>query len=48
MGHSDTAMTVRNGGRWIPEAGPDAGNKAVELFAGKCCDKAAIAGDLQR
>ena len=48
MGHSDTTMIFRNYGRWIPDAVPDAGNKAVELFAGKCCDKAAIAGDLQR
>lgn len=48
MGHADTTMIFRNYGRWIPDAVPDAGNKAVAMFAQKGCDKAAIAGDFQR
>lgn len=46
MGHADTAMIYRNYGRWIPDAAPQAGNKAVEMFGNadeECCDKAAIA-----
>ncbi|MFT4171792.1 MAG: site-specific integrase [Rhodocyclaceae bacterium] len=34
MGHSDTTMIFRNYGRWIPDASPLAGGKAVEMFAG--------------
>jgi len=52
MGHADTTMIFRNYGRWIPDAVPNAGDKAVEMFAEKPskkgCDKAAIAGDFQR
>lgn len=33
MGHADTAMVFRNYGRWVKDAAPDAGNKAVEMFA---------------
>lgn len=33
MGHSDTAMIFRNYGRWIKDAAPEAGNKAVEMFS---------------
>lgn len=47
MGHADLSMIYRNYGRWIPDAAPQAGNKAVELFGTtgkkKGCDKAAIA-----
>lgn len=32
MGHADTGMIYRTYGRWIPDAAPQAGNKAVELF----------------
>lgn len=42
MGHSDTTMIFRNYGRWIPDAVPDAGNKAVEMFAGIAQINAAI------
>ncbi len=35
MGHSDTTMIFRVYGRWIPDATPDAGGKAVEMFAKK-------------
>ena len=41
MGHADTAMIYRNYGRWIPDASPDAGNKAVEIFGKKAKKKAA-------
>lgn len=43
MGHADTGMIYRKYGRWITDAAPQAGAKAVEMFAGKSCDKAAIA-----
>lgn len=33
MGHSDWTMIARVYGRWIPETAPEAGNKAVALFA---------------
>ncbi|AQG98554.1 integrase [Burkholderia sp. KK1] len=33
MGHSDTTSIMRNYGRWIPSSNPDAGGKAVALFA---------------
>lgn len=32
MGHSDIGMIRRNYGRWMPEAAPDAGQKAVRTF----------------
>lgn len=32
MGHSDTTMIFRNYGRWIPDASPLAGQKAIEMF----------------
>lgn len=32
MGHSDTTMIFKIYGRWIPDATPDAGDKAVEMF----------------
>jgi hypothetical protein len=41
MGHVDTAMIYRNHGRWIPDAAPEAGNRAVEMFC-KPSEKAAI------
>lgn len=34
MGHADTTMIMRNYGRWMPSADPNAGGKAVEKFAG--------------
>ncbi|KVC84007.1 Arm DNA-binding domain-containing protein [Burkholderia ubonensis] len=33
MGHSDTTSIKRNYGRWIPSSDPEAGGKAVALFA---------------
>lgn len=33
MGHSDLTMIARTYGRWITDAAPDAGNKAVALFS---------------
>lgn len=33
MGHSTVSTTLRNYGRWMPLADPDAGGKAVERFA---------------
>nr|WP_244257586.1 site-specific integrase [Paraburkholderia phymatum] len=33
MGHSDTTSIKRNYGRWIPNSDPQAGSRAVELFA---------------
>lgn len=33
MGHSDTTSIRRNYGRWIPSSDPQAGGKAVALFA---------------
>lgn len=42
MGHSDTTMIFRNYGRWIPDAVPEAGNKAVEMFAAIKPKKAVI------
>lgn len=35
MGHTDTGMINRIYGKWIVDAQPDAGSKAVELFAKK-------------
>ncbi|QDQ25623.1 site-specific integrase [Chitinimonas arctica] len=32
MGHSDWTMIARVYGRWIPDANPTAGNKALEVF----------------
>lgn len=32
MGHRDVGMIRRNYGRWMPDAAPDAGSKAVALF----------------
>lgn len=32
MGHSDWTMIARVYGRWIPDADPNAGDKAVEIF----------------
>jgi len=34
MGHADTTMIMRNYGRWMPSADPNAGGRAVEKFAG--------------
>jgi integrase len=33
MGHNDTQMLRRIYGRWIPEADPMAGSRAVEVFS---------------
>lgn len=33
MGHADTNMIFRVYGRWIPDATPQAGGKAVEMFS---------------
>ena len=42
MGHSDTTLIFRNYGRWIPDAVPEAGNKAVEMFSTGATENAAI------
>lgn len=39
LGHSDLSMLSRVYGRWIKSATPDAGHKAVALFADKSCGK---------
>jgi len=41
MGHSDLTMIARTYGRWIDDAAPTAGSKAVEMFRQKSCPKAA-------
>lgn len=41
MGHTDTTSIRRNYGRWIPSSDPDAGGKAVALFAPKKAGKKA-------
>ena len=42
MGHSEWTMIARIYGRWIPEAAPDAGEKAVKIFAANAGKKAGI------
>jgi integrase len=42
MGYSDWTMIARIYGRWIPEAAPDAGEKAVKIFAANAGKKAGI------
>jgi integrase len=39
MGHSDTTSIRRNYGRWIPNSDPQAGSRAVELFASENAGK---------
>jgi integrase len=39
MGHSDMTMIARTYGRWIADAVPEAGNKAVQMFAKKAAQK---------
>lgn len=39
MGHSDLTMIARIYGRWITDAAPEAGKKAVELFSKKAAKK---------
>jgi integrase len=41
MSHSDWTMIARIYGRWIPDAAPNAGSKAVEIFGGKLQPKTA-------
>ncbi|MFD1557034.1 tyrosine-type recombinase/integrase [Paraburkholderia silviterrae] len=41
MGHSDTTSIRRNYGRWIPSSDPNAGGKAVALFASENAGKKA-------
>lgn len=42
MGHSDWTMIARVYGRWIPDAVPDAGEKAVRVFGPGSAASAAI------
>ncbi|CAJ0816161.1 hypothetical protein LMG18101_02830 [Ralstonia flaminis] len=35
MGHADWTMIARVYGRWMPSADTEAGNRAVEKFAGE-------------
>jgi integrase len=42
MGHSDWTMIARIYGRWVPEAAPDAGQKAVKIFAANAGKNAGI------
>jgi len=37
MGHSDLTMIARTYGRWIDDAAPTAGSKAVKMFRQKSC-----------
>jgi integrase len=46
MGHSDWTVIARIYGRWIPEAAPDAGQKAVKIFGQNAGITAANAGKL--
>jgi integrase len=46
MGHSDWTMIARIYGRWIPEAAPDAGQKAVKIFGQNAGITVANAGKL--
>ena len=39
MGHSDLTMISRTYGRWIADAAPEAGNRAVEMFGEKAAEK---------
>ena len=39
MGHSDLTMISRTYGRWITDAAPEAGNRAVEMFGGNAAVK---------
>lgn len=39
MGHSDFTMIARIYGRWITDAAPEAGSKAVEMFSIKAAEK---------
>jgi integrase len=39
MGHSDMTMISRVYGRWIADAAPEAGGKAVEMFTKKAAEK---------
>ena len=39
LGHSDWGMIRRVYGRWITDAAPEAGNKAVEMFRKKAAEK---------
>jgi len=38
MGHKDWAMIRQVYGKFMPEATPNAGDKAVSIFAEKSCD----------
>ncbi|MGF6643155.1 Arm DNA-binding domain-containing protein [Paraburkholderia sp. GAS82] len=44
MGHADWTMIARVYGRWMPSADTEAGNRAVEKFAGKAGKFAGISG----
>ncbi|MBN6740112.1 DUF3596 domain-containing protein [Acidithiobacillus sp. MC6.1] len=44
MGHADWTMIARVYGRWIPDAAPDAGQKAVAAFARSPSDETKNAG----
>ncbi|CAK0767347.1 hypothetical protein CCP3SC15_3690002 [Gammaproteobacteria bacterium] len=39
MGHKDWGMIRRNYGRWMPDADPEAGGRAVSMFSEKLQDK---------
>ena len=42
MGHSDMTMIARTYGRWIADAVPEAGNKAVQMFSKKDAHRQSI------
>lgn len=44
MGHADWTMIARVYGRWIPDAAPDAGQKAVATFAKSSVEEVENAG----
>lgn len=33
MGHADWTMIARRYGKWMPDANPDSGGKAISLYA---------------
>ena len=33
MGHKDWTMIARRYGKWMPDANPDSGGKAISLYA---------------
>jgi len=45
MGHSDLTMISRTYGRWIADAAPEAGHRAVQMFGKKAAEKLPTEGE---